>query len=299
MWRLYFLDRFAPFLNADDGAGTGGGTDDGDQRDEELDDGSDDGGTDDGDDSDGDEEDEEDKGDKGAESDDDDGVIELDDKILEDYVPKARVNQIVSERVNKLNEKLKKADSAVSVLDTISTLTGVAVDQIAGQLQEAAAATVAKNKNISIEAARAEVARQIKAVDDEKLSKRLEYEKQEIQMLKKTKDFPLYDAYAEDIKDTAEEKGISLEDAYVLVTARKSKVADNYKKQSKEKDRMTEINRKIGPKGAGAPKGTQPAILKSIDKKAADGMTEKDILDYADESTAYDNMISRQKKGGK
>lgn len=292
MWRLYFLDRFAPMLDEDDGGGTGGAGDEG----------SDESGTGSGDDDLGDDSGDEDEGsqedgsDEGSEDDDTQFDQEGDE---DDFVPKSQVSSIVSQRVNKLNEKLKKADNAVSVLDTISTLTGVPVDQIAGQLQEAAAATVSKNKGISMEAARAEVSRQIKAADDEKLSRRLEYDKQEILMLKKSKDFPMYEAYSEDIKETAEEKGISLEDAYILVTAKKNKVSSNYKKKTKEKERMAEINKKIGPKGAGAPKGNVPAILKTIDKKAADGLTEKDILDYQDESSGYDNMIKRMQGGKK
>lgn len=286
MKRFYFEPFFAP-SGSESGSGydpeTGDidlGSDEGDEGDE-----GDESGSDEGDEG-------SDEGDEGDESGEEDP--------FKDYVHKDQVSKIVSERVNKLNERVRRADSAVSVLETIATVTGVPVDSIAGQLQEAAATALAANRKIPIEEARKEISKQIKAADDAKLSKALDLEKQEIQMLKHSDKFPYYEAYAEDIKETADEKGVSLEDAYVLVTSRKKEVMSNYKKSTPQKEKAGEVNKNTKPKGGGAPKGRTPSVLKEIDKKASDGLTEQDILDYSDAQTSYDAMLKRQeKKGGK
>lgn len=289
MKRFYFEPFFAP-------AGSESGSDgyDVDSGEVHLD--SD---TDDGDDEGSDEGDDGDDGDDGSDGGSDDGD-QGDEDPFKDYIHKDQVSKIVSERVNKLNEKVRKADSAISVLETIAAVTGVPVDQIAGQLQEAAAVALANNRRIPIEEARKEISKQIKAADDAKLSKALDLEKQEIQMLKHSDKFPYYEAYAEDIKETAAEKGVSLEDAYILVTSRKKEVMENYKKSTPQKKKVGEVTGNTKPKGGGAPKNTTPSILKELDKKASEGLTEQDILDYADPSSAYDAMLKRQeKRGGK
>lgn len=293
MKRSYFEPFFAPI---DSNSGSDGyNVETGEVHiDSDTDGGDDDGGDDDGGDDSGD-----DDGDGGDESGSDAGDEGHEDPY-KDYVHKDQVSKIVSERVNKLNEKVKRADSAISILETISTVTGVPTDLIAGQLQEAAAVALANNRKISIEEARVEINKQIKAADDAKLSKALDLEKQEIQMMKNSDKFPYYEAYAEDIKETAAEKGVSLEDAYVLVTSRKKEVMDNYKKSTPQKNKAGEVNKNTKPKGGGAPKNTTPSVLKEIDKKASDGLTEQDILDYSDPSSSYDAMLKRQeKKGGK
>ena len=286
MKRSYFAPFFAPLL-APDGSESGADSSVDKDIEEDVDTG-DDGGDEDVD---------EDSDDGDEEGSDEDSVDSKDDDPFKDYVHKDQVSKIVSERVNKLNEKVKKGDSAVAILDTIATLTGVPVDQVAGQLQEAAANALANNKKISIEEARKEISKQIKAADDAKLSKMLNLEKQEIQMLKHSDKYPAYEAFADEIKETAADKGVSLEDAYILVTSRKSEVMDNYKKSNPQKKKAGEVKDKTAPKGGGAPKNTKPTVIKSIDKKAAEGLTEEDILAYQDAETSYDAML--KKHGGK
>ena len=217
----------------------------------------------------------------------------------EEFIPKSQVSKIVSERVNKLNDKYKDFDRYKGTMDKLIAMSGLTEEQFFAQLEQMEIQEQAKQMGVT-----PEVAKQIKdsqkALEEAKRTTMdMKYQMEEQNLLTN----PLYEGYnnvKDQVRKIAETTGMTLEQAYWATNGpalleKQTKLAEqrvthNIHHKQKRSSVETDGNSKT-PNAPGA-------SLDETQREMADmlGMSADEYALYSSEDLDYDRIVEMKKK---
>ncbi len=220
----------------------------------------------------------------------------------EEMIPKSKVSEIVSKRVNEINDKYKDADKYKSRMDKLLKLSGLTEEQFEQQLQQIELQNSATSMGVSPEIAKQIQESQLAAQQAKDQADAMKYQYEEIQLQQN----PLYEGYEEvkdEVREFAAKTGVTLEQGYWALHG--TTLAQKQAKQAKDTTVANQRYRKdrggVESEGGGTVPETPGASLNKAQVRMAKkiGMSPDEYALWSSEDMTYDKSRKITEGGNK
>lgn len=217
----------------------------------------------------------------------------------EEFIPKSQVSKIVSDRVNKLNDKYKEFDRYKGTMDKLIAMSGLTESQFYAQLEQVELQEKAKSMGVSPEIAQQMLASQHALEEAKRTTMDMKYQMEEQSLLTN----PLYEGYnnsKEQVRQMAETTGMSLEQSYwatngpALLEKQTKLAAQRVNHNNTHKQKRSTVETEGNTKTPNTP----GASLDDSQRQMAEslGLTADEYALYSNDDLDYDKIVAMKTK---